>query len=378
MSKTHVHPSQDLESIQGSLAQAGLDRLISSTEQIPGSLAHILAAFSHNDEKVNIRDLMDRVAKITRWSTFRNEGEHEKTIEQLKRTLQILKDFQARIRGVKIFEVIEALGQLQESLCAARGVSALVMKLLAHKLEEHFKPCPDAALMKDFSEDMVRIAKGTFGSTPVEISRWSQWKWLPEAEAGRKDVFEEYIPEAEKGKDFSEMFQNEENEFDNHVFEVLLHDIRKKYHNKSGGVIIDHLINTLLIATKSGRTGFLQFPKAWVGSLYDPTRTLLPWTTIGFIFRQFLRKHILSEKDVSGGTLPFEYDIQVRFDKFITVLIPEFVEEVSELVGVLEGQVKEVGYFKTKLLAYGTAAVITVGQILAALVSSMLRDAGLM
>merc|ERR1719359_855427 len=73
-----------------------------------------------------------------------NESDHAENIQQLRRALQVMKDFRAEIKGARTFEIIDALGSLQQSMCAAGGMSLFIMQLLAREVEEHLAPCPDA------------------------------------------------------------------------------------------------------------------------------------------------------------------------------------------------------------------------------------------
>lgn len=282
--------------------------------------------------------------------------------------MQVIKDFQAEIKGAQTFAIIDALGSLQQSLCAAGGMSMFVMQLLAREVEEHLAPCPDAATMKEFSDDLVKIGSGTFGSKPVPISEWSQWKWL------RNTNF------AEEDKWMEDMFKDKEAEFDLHIFKVVVTDgLMPKYWEKS--ILFQSFINMLGIAISSGRSGYMQHAggvdgnsAGWMASLYDESRTLLPWTTIGFVVKHWLRKEILAPRDVCGGTLPFEVDVHKRFDKLTLVRIPQFVAQASELLDVLECQLKEVQHFRATLMAYGVTAALTAGQFLVAIFNRWLED----
>lgn len=328
--------------------------LLDETESEDHSVLHYI--FQKEDRSID--DVLQRSKNLTRWSVFRAERAHVETIDQLRHALKVLGDFQLEVRGGAVHHVIHELGSLEMSLCAAGGASAALMKFLALEINQHLAPCPDAKHMQDIAKALAKIGNTMCASTtPAPISAWADWNFV-QADP-RLDGYNG--PRREK------MFQEESAIFK----ECLLSELGSKIQCQ-GCEVMQYFKNLMQLSACRGRFGFMGRAEVWMSALDDPKSALLPWTTIGFLLKQWLQKGIITSQEVAGGTLKFELDIQRRFRELSAIVIPRFVAKVSELQSRLEQRLKEVDGMRTRFVAYGVTATITVGQFLVPLVGKRL------
>jgi hypothetical protein len=109
-----------------------------------------------------------------------------------------------------------------------------------------------------------------------------------------------------------------------------------------------------------------------MSALYDEKRTLLPWTTFGFVMEKFYLKGYITKKELSAGGWPHMVEAENKFDELVMSVIPRFVARVKEIENDLEQTHTQVTEMKTRLLAFGATALLAGFQFLAFLLTKHL------
>eukprot|EP00811_Abedinium_folium_P001816 NODE_11664_length_1272_cov_8.809607.p2 GENE.NODE_11664_length_1272_cov_8.809607~~NODE_11664_length_1272_cov_8.809607.p2 ORF type:complete len:319 (-),score=49.80 NODE_11664_length_1272_cov_8.809607:263-1219(-) len=295
----------------------------------------------HADEvKMPIASVLQNARTRSSWWLYSNE---HRLFEESRIFAEVARKVAWRVQSMShkpLGHQLEALFCLEESLTAREGLQTALMRVLEACVDDALQHSPGVTEMERFAEALNSLQEMHFGSEQMTLREWGQ------TDCGMRSLDVNKL----------ELARIERPELRGFVV-VKVTDIRKAF---SEYRVLTWFLGCLLSLTVKDKLSWLESPVFDLLAEESRKKRVLPWTTIGWASGILVNSGKAEAWHFSAGPVT-----EPVFRKISTVVLPQFVFDLSELSAVIDSQMKEVDNIRNRILAIGVTMGVFLLQLLA-------------
>jgi len=281
--------------------------------------------------------IMD-VRNASIWKLFSNFYGDMERLTMLNLEIDVFKQFETTVNSEPSRSFYH-LYSLEQRLGDGSGVDDVLLATFEQRVEELFQPLPSREVMKSFGDDLCDLLDSTFHSDEFTLHDWGRAYRMPNSKDHKQ------LHDLIKDKSVRDAFLDE-------LQRRIL--VKKKPYEQY--IVLRWFFNGLLRAADEGKFGFLGIRELAEVQACVERKTQFYWATPGWLVYQLLEYGAVSPRHFTYGKTAS------LFQELVTVTVPQFVLQLTELKGIMEAQHQRVADLQNQAMAAAVAGAVSAAQ----------------